>query len=260
MPRSRAAASVAAALLVLLAIGQLYRESTQRPLVLDVHDRTAVFPQTILWAWERPENLSFIDPRDVGVAFLAKTLRVRSEQVEVRPRLQPLLVPPETFLIAVARIETPLARTEPITPVQHGRLVSEITEMTRLQNIRAVQVDFDARASQRDWYRTLLTDVRRTLPDSMALSITALASWCWYDDWLDRMPVDEAVPMLFRMGPDGSRIRQLLTSGRDSSAALCRTSVGISTDEPMPKMPSRRRRYVFHPTSWTEDALRAIAE
>src|SRR5437667_1977445 len=69
-------------------------------------DRMASFPKTILWAWERPERLSFINPKKVGVAFLAQTLYLRGDTVTVRFRLQPLEVPPQTFLIAVVRIES----------------------------------------------------------------------------------------------------------------------------------------------------------
>src|SRR6267143_4397037 len=47
-------------------------------------------PQVMLWAWERPTDLRFIDPKDTGVAFLAQSIRLRSGEVEMRPRLQPL--------------------------------------------------------------------------------------------------------------------------------------------------------------------------
>src|SRR5260370_36036755 len=63
-------------------------------------------PKIMLWAWERPEDLSFIDPSKIGVAFLAKTIYLRGERVESRPRLQPLSVPDSTALMAVVRIES----------------------------------------------------------------------------------------------------------------------------------------------------------
>ena len=63
------------------------------------------FPSIMLWAWEHPEDLSFIDPHKVGVAFLASTLYLRGDDVLVRPRVQPMRVPPGTVLLAVARIE-----------------------------------------------------------------------------------------------------------------------------------------------------------
>src|SRR5688572_14003463 len=40
---------------------------TQPPAVSG--DLLADFPQVILWAWERPELLDFIDPHAIGVAF-----------------------------------------------------------------------------------------------------------------------------------------------------------------------------------------------
>ena len=52
------------------------------------------FPRTVVWAWERPEKLDFINPREVGVAFLARTIYIRGGVVSVRPRLQPLVVAP----------------------------------------------------------------------------------------------------------------------------------------------------------------------
>ena len=63
-------------------------------------------PRLILWAWERPSDLSFIDPNEVGVAFLVRTIYLRGDRVIARPRLQPLNVPQGTVLTAVVRIET----------------------------------------------------------------------------------------------------------------------------------------------------------
>src|SRR5689334_1883248 len=62
-------------------------------------------PRIVLWAWERPENLEFINPREIAVAFLAKTIRLRAEETLVKPRFQPLKFAPGTELIAVVRIE-----------------------------------------------------------------------------------------------------------------------------------------------------------
>src|SRR6185295_3469944 len=64
------------------------------------------FPRVVLWAWERPEDLRFVDPKRVAVAFLAQTVVLKSDQVVFNPRHQPLEVAPETKLIAVTRIET----------------------------------------------------------------------------------------------------------------------------------------------------------
>jgi len=96
------------------------------------------------------------------------------------------------------------------------------------------------------------------LPDAMALSITALASWCLYDDWMADLPVDEAVPMLFRMGPEGQWIRRYFASGGDVHSPLCRYSVGLATDEAMQGLPTARRRYIFHPQPWSVTVAAAL--
>ncbi len=220
--------------------------------------RLKTFPRTVLWAWERPEDLRFIDPHQVGVAFLAKTLFLRGAQVTVRPRLQPLLVPDGTALMAVVRVESD--RTEPpaLSPDLGSKAASAIQEAAALPAVAAVQVDFDATASERAFYRQLLKDLRARLPASVPISITALASWCLHDSWLSELPVDEAVPMLFRMGAESHKVLLDLEAGKDFRFAVCRDSIGISTDEDLPRLPSGRRVYIFHPRSWSEDAWRRI--
>ena len=51
-------------------------------------------PRVILWAWERPTDLHFIDPRQVGVAFLAQTVLLRgvNDDVETLEALMRALV------------------------------------------------------------------------------------------------------------------------------------------------------------------------
>lgn len=221
-------------------------------------DRLENFPKTILWAWERPENLTFIDPADVGVAFLARTIYLRGSQVIVRPRLQPLRVPPRTSLLAVVRIETDISRPVDWSQSQRQKTVDAVAELSSLPNIRALQIDFDARQSERNLYRELLHDVRNRLDASIPLSMTALASWCMYDNWLTELPVDEAVPMLFRMGVDDRNVRLFLDRHRRFAAKLCQTSVGVSLDEPVTKLPAHRRIYVFNPKPWSESTVRTM--
>ncbi len=223
-------------------------------------DRMSEFPMIILWAWERPEDLSFADARKTGVAFLAQTIRLRDEKTIVRPRLQPLRVAPQTKLIAVARIESDRARPPSLSSEQRARSVQSIVELARRMNIAAIQIDFDARASERDFYRVLLADLRRELPSSTKLSITALASWCMGDNWLEGLPIDEAVPMLFRMGVDRPNAMARLESGADFSSEIARRSLGISTDERVAKLPAGRRVYVFNPRPWNEETARKTLE
>jgi hypothetical protein len=55
----------------------------------------------MLWAWERPEDLSTINPNTAGIAFLARTVFLAGDTVSVRPRLQPLRLALGTQVVAV---------------------------------------------------------------------------------------------------------------------------------------------------------------
>jgi hypothetical protein len=161
----------------------------------------------------------------------------------------------------------------PLAQSQRNRLASEIAAVQNFPGVSAIQIDFDAPASDHSFYASLLQDVRATLPASFPLSITALASWCMGDPWLEQLPpgtIDEAIPMLFRMGPDAANVSNFLHSSAEFPVAVCRTSLGISTDEPLSKellsgKLSRssshwheKRIYVFAPRAWSQSAAEKI--
>jgi hypothetical protein len=222
--------------------------------------RIANLPATILWAWERPEKLDFIDPQKIGVAFLAKTIYLRGDRMISRPRLQPLVVPAGAAVIAVARIESDRTTSPTLSVEQIKETAAEISELGSLPNVVMVQVDFDATRSERAFYRELLNALRAKLPPSIGLSITALASWCKGDNWLDDLPVDEAVPMLFRMGIERKQFLSQLAAGEGFSSHPCQASAGVSTDEPLAQLPGVQRLYVFNPASWSPEAVNQVME
>jgi len=221
------------------------------------------FPSIILWAWERPEELEFLDSRRYAVAFLAQTLTLKGDDVGFTPRHQLLRVSPTAELIAVTRIESQktTGQRAALTPAQRERLVALILKTLELNRVAAIQIDFDAVSSERDFYRALLRDLRARLPDDVPLSITALASFCIGDRWLNDLPVDEAVPMIFRMGTDDRSIKSLLSAGGDFGEPLCRRSYGIAVDEPLEmKFEKSRRLYVFNNHAWTEKDVASIQQ
>lgn len=220
----------------------------------------AAWPRVILWAWERPEDLRFIDPRRVGVSYLVKTIRFESDAISVHPNLNGLRVPAGTWIIACARIEGTGNFALVDSTREVDQVVSLLEPLAKFPDAKAVQVDFDATASQRSFYRALLERLRQRLPRNMPVSITALASWCEGDDWISRLPVDEAVPMLFRMGPDGPSILFRLQSRGNFKEPLCRMSIGISTDEFVPHLAARRRLYIFDASGWTKAAFERTME
>jgi hypothetical protein len=251
---------IAAGVLLLVVLGNIGSVAWNwgRPYL--TNDPLAGFPRMFLWAWERPEDLSFLDPRKAGVAVLAKTLILSKTGIAIHPRMQPIELPPGVTTIAVVRIET---KSDTISEQTRKEAVRQITDLTSSSSV-GIQLDFDARASERDLYRKLLSDVRRQMPSGKKLSITALASWCIYDDWISDLPVDESVPMLFRMGIGEAEVKRYLANGGDFRAARTRFSIGISLDELPAKKLGSRRIYIFNPKPWTpssvEEALRYARE
>jgi len=220
-------------------------------------------PRIILWAWERPEDLRFLDSSKHGVAFLAQTLVLKGDAVIQKPRRQPLMLSPSTRAIAVTRIESIKTTGDKptLSDSQRTKLLGLITATLKLASVWAIQIDFDAVTSERAFYRKLLEDLRSRLPDEVPLSITALASFCVGDRWIKDLPIDEAIPMVFRMGADSSNIKKLLGSGEDFRGDLCRRSYGIALDEPIRAMfiPSRRV-YVFNSRSWRPADVQLLEE
>lgn len=212
-------------------------------------DKTPRRPSLILWAWERPTDLSFIDPNTTGVAYLESTIAI-GRQVSISPRRQPLHIPPKTYLIAVVRIE---ARSANLSSDLIPELVTSLLRSAAKPEVRGLQIDFDALHSERDFYTELLQRLRRALPAEKTLSITALSSWCAGDDWIATLPIDEAVPMFFRLGPDRALFeREGLSLIREPR---CTASVGVSTDERWPGGLRGHTLYVFNPSGWTRQSV-----
>ena len=214
-------------------------------------DRGCGSRRLVLWAWERPEDLSFIDPQHTAVAYLANSIFISEQGITSRPRLQPLALPTGTERIAVVRIESRnLPATLPGLQLSK-RLVDKCYELVLRERVDHLQIDYDARVSERPFYRDFLTRLRAALPQRTHLSITALTSWCLGDPWIADLPIDEAVPMVFRMGRDGAAIRDFLKSGGGFDLPVCHGSMGISLDEMPPLLPKNKRLYVFNPKPWT---------
>jgi hypothetical protein len=210
-------------------------------------DALPQFPRLMLWAWESPQNLDFIDPKQAGVAFLARTVLVKDGQAKILPRFQRLHVPAGTVLMAVVRIES---QGTPLPDVQ--TVCGMVASAATLAGVRGLQIDYDAKSSERGFYRGLIQCVRSRT--GLPLVITALASWCQADDWIRGLPISDAVPMLFRMGPDRYR------PGSNFPVPLCQNSFGISIDEPIARLPRGKRLYIFHPGPWTQiDYQNALA-
>ena len=210
----------------------------------------------ILWAWERPEDLRFLEPDEAEVAVLAATIRLRVNQADAHARSVPLHVQPGVRVSAVVRLE--IGEDATLDARQLARTAGWIREIAKRPQYSGLQIDFDAPKSARDFYRELLAELR---PDFDRLTMTALASWCFESgSWLGDLPVDEIAPMLFRMGPGGEAYLAQLEREKSFSEPRCGAAIGIATDEPLRWRPGASRLYVFHPKPWSEQDYRAVVE
>lgn len=219
-------------------------------------------PEVVVWVWETPTDLRGADHTRVGVAFLARSLLLSGNDLVCRPRLQPLHLDPGTRITAVARFDLDRRTPPTFSSAQEDLAVAALADLAdRHRDAAGFQIDFDAPASARPFYGRVLARFRRALLKTQSLSITALASWCQGDPWIRTLPIDDAVPMLFRMGPDARDIRRSLRRGGDFTLASCRSSVGLSADDPFDWHPPGRRVYLFNPGGWTRASVnRALSE
>jgi hypothetical protein len=216
-------------------------------------DRLAALPRVLLWAWERPEDLRFAPALGVGVAVLDRTITLRGSRIETALRRQPVRLDPATPVVAVVRVEADAAAGR---EADAAAVAAALAGAARRPGIRALQIDFDATGSQRVLYASVITELRRRLPADLPLSMTALASWCAGDTWLDELPVDEAVPMLFEMGPDRFAIAGRVRQDAPFGDGPCAHAIGVSTREPLGRVPLVARAYVFTYEPWTIEAAR----
>jgi hypothetical protein len=207
-------------------------------------------PRPVLWAWDRPEDLRFAGD-SADVAALAGFVEIAGAGLRVRGRRFPLQLSPGVVPIAVVHVEID-RRVAPVpTPALRRALAAAVLDLARRPGYSGVQLDFEVRQSQRALLLDLLADLRAGLPRGSFLSMTALASWCQGETWLDKAPVDEIVPMLFRMGPRGGALVTQLAAEGGFRNPRCSTAQGIATDTPMRPLPDARRVYIFAPRSWT---------
>jgi hypothetical protein len=142
-----------------------------------------------------------------------------------------------------------------------------VREVASLPGVLGVQLDHDARASERAAYLRLLVALRAAMPRPSAklgnprdrtLTMTALASWCSDDAFLEQASrqVDGVVPMVFAMGREGPFVRTRLHAAPFDVAA-CQAQLGVSIDEPA--LPLRSADvWAFSSRAWTPARFAAL--
>jgi hypothetical protein len=126
---------------------------------------------------------------------------------------------------------------------QRDVLRALVVDVTRRSPAPWVQLDFEARVSQRDFWRASVAAIKAALPDEVRLSVTALASWCYGDRWLADVLADEIVPMYFRLGR--ARPDYVRRSAAGPVEPRCAAAYGVADDESVWPVALPGRRYLF---------------
>lgn len=245
---------IASLCLLLLSLKMDSRTEKLRP----AHPALAHLPAEMLWAWERPEDLRWL-PTSVGVAYVASSIMLRGDQAVIRRRTTPLLLADAAAVVPVLHIDVSWKHPPTKSQQQIDTITRELLRVAGAGNRNVVQLDFEVGRSQRAFLASTIAAVRARLDPRIALSSTAIASWCLDDYWLHDIVADEVIPMAFRMGREQHALRQRILQQRGFTKARCRLAIGFASDEPMMAV-TARRHYYFSPKSWTAASWQAMRD
>lgn len=230
-------------------------------------------PPVMLWSWQKVEDLrvlngDLIKRGKLGVAYLTGRIIIDGDDIDVVPRLGRLDLPVDIFREAVVRIEVrKLPDSARITDRKQlvERLVTRVLAIALRQNkVDSIQIDFDARLNQRQFYAALLRALREKLPASVGLNMTALASWVMTDsdNWMSNgvVPVDSVVPMFFTMGLGRADALEFL-SHKLPAPFKGKRCIGLSVSDDRAgkilgdRLKSFDRVYLFSSSGWKKETL-----
>ena len=222
------------------------------------HPALALLPAQMLWAWERPEDLRWL-PTDIGVAYVASSIQLRGEQALIRRRTAPLLLTPGTAVVPVLHVDVSWHFPPTKSRQQIDTITQELVRVAGAGNRNVAQLDFEVGRSQRAFLASTIAAVRARLDPRIALSSTALASWCLDDYWLQESGADEVIPMVCRLGREQHALRRRIAQQHGFTQARCRAAIGFASDEPILAV-TTGRHYYFSPRPWTAASWQAVRE
>ena len=203
----------------------------------------AAAPRIVLWSWEHNDDLRFVDTSKVAIAHFEGTIILGRETASIIKRRNLICLPASGFHFPVFRIEL-AHRDEAAQPAAFARaetiildhLIKSKPAGCRRSQLAAyepttVQIDFDAKQNDRASYLQFLQNLKAKLPRNTKLSVTALASWCLGDKWLQQAGVDETVAMLFSMGVGYEGALSAMSRMPLSNGGSAKQSIGISINE-----------------------------
>lgn len=219
-------------------------------LYLIIGFRNRLEPTIVLWSWQVSDDLSFIDPNNTAVAPLLATIQVDCfSRLTIQPRINHLITPKNTILIPVFRLRiAPTLLDDDVVK----QIVNVILSMSKQSQL--IQLDWDVKYSQRTLYKNIIERLTQNL---RKIALATLASNCTCDKWLESLPIEYAVPMLYRGGRDESRdfamttIKEVFKRTGRWRIKKCRNNVGLIVNDEIYK-PQNHRLFVFNKLRWNK--------
>lgn len=206
--------------------------------------------ERIAWLWDKAALPEWSRGH---AAVVIEHIHLTGEDVRRRARLDrpPLLS--STLITPAVHVEVSTVR--PPVAIEQSRelILGAMRRAATLSTSGWVQLDMEARPSHREFYRSLVRDIKATLPPTVRLSVTTLAWWCRSGAWLDGLAADEIVPMVFRMGKDANLLRQMWSNTPEKLHPRCRSgAIGQAVQEPLAAEAAKRygRIYSFDAKHW----------
>lgn len=197
----------------------------------------------VAWLWDEAALPAWSAPE---AALLHRHILLSGDSARTRPRMRQPLLPPGTLVTPVLHVEV-----STVNPPQHLErraplILQALREAAAASTSGWVQLDMEAKPSQREFYRALVRDARAMLPPQIRLSVTALGWWCRSPAWLDNLAADEVVPMFFRMGRDSAALRAIVGQSPQTLHASCRSgSAGFSPQEAFAPAVTQRYQKIY---------------
>lgn len=196
------------------------------------------------WSWQE-------------AAILDRHILLSGDNILTRPRMRQPALAPSTRRTPVVHVEVSTVNPPRDIETSRAAILQAMRAAAGASTSGWVQLDMEARPSQRAFYRSLVGQIRAELPARIRLSVTALAWWCRSPAWLDDLPADEVVPMFFRMGKDNASLRALIEHTPEQLHPRCRSdSAGFSPQEAFPPQVLARypNTYWFDRHAWRRTA------
>ncbi|MBV6323710.1 hypothetical protein [Duganella violaceipulchra] len=206
--------------------------------------------QAVAWLWDEALLPAWSQPE---AAVLHRHILLSGDTARTRPRMRQPAMPAATRVTPVLHVEVSTVNPPRDIEASRAMIVRALLDAAADSTSGWVQLDMEAKPSQREFYRLLVKQLRGALSPQIKLSVTALAWWCRSPAWLDGLAADEVVPMFFRMGRDSASMRDIVEQSPATLHASCRAgSAGFSPQEPFtPQVAARyRKTYWFDRHAW----------